>query len=100
MKRLEYWTADRRHRVADGDRMNAFLRRLYAVWMAIGKAIGWVVSHVIMTVIYYAVITPFGLIGRLFGYDPLRLRTPRDVQTYWVERPQAEFSPEQYETQY
>ena len=80
--------------------MKEFLRKLYAAWMAVGKGIGWVVSHVVMTAIYFVVITPIGLVGRLFGYDPLRLRLKPDAETYWVDRPQVEFNPEQCEKQY
>ena len=37
---------------------------------------GWVVSHVLLGLIYYGVVTPLGLILRLTGHDPLQLKTP------------------------
>jgi len=38
--------------------------------------IGWVVSHVLLGLIYYVVVTPMGLILRMRGHDPLQLKAP------------------------
>ncbi|NCY22357.1 hypothetical protein EBX31_10440 [bacterium] len=38
--------------------------------------IGWVVSHVLLGVIFYGLVTPIGLILRLTGHDPLQLKPP------------------------
>jgi hypothetical protein len=45
-----------------------------AVYLFSGVA-GWVVSHVLLVVLFYLVFTPVGLLMRLTGADPLRLRT-------------------------
>ncbi|HEU4365360.1 MAG TPA: SxtJ family membrane protein, partial [Candidatus Krumholzibacteria bacterium] len=58
---------------------------LYLAWMRVFFPLGWVVSHAILIVIYYAVLTPIGLVLRLVGYDPMRRRFDRGASTYWAE---------------
>jgi len=62
------------------------MRRFYVAWMVAVYPIGWTVSHVVMAIVYYGVITPLGLIMRLVGYDPMRRQADSDVTTYWIKR--------------
>jgi hypothetical protein len=39
-----------------------------------------------MTLLFYAIVTPVGLVMRLTGKDLLRLRIDATAQTYWIER--------------
>jgi len=39
-----------------------------------------------MAVIFFAVMTPAGLIMRWLGRDPLRLALDRGATSYWIER--------------
>jgi hypothetical protein len=48
--------------------------------------IGWVVSHVMLALIYYGVMTPIGLVMRLLGRDPLKRKLDRSADTYWEPR--------------
>ena len=43
------------------------LEKVYAVWMGIAFALGWVVSRAILIILFYFVITPIGMIARIFG---------------------------------
>ena len=54
-------------------------------WMAFGHVLGWINSRIILGVVFFVVVTPIGLIMRLFGKDLLRMRTPKS-STYWIER--------------
>lgn len=66
------------------------LRRLVWVgWMYAVFPIGWTISHVLMGLIFYGVITPIGWIMRASGRDPLFRSFDRSASTYWVphERP-------------
>ena len=62
------------------------VRPVYIAWMAIALPIGWVVSHVIMALIYYGVFTPIGLVFRLMGHDPMYRTFDPDAGSYWVRR--------------
>ena len=48
--------------------------------------IGWVMTHVIMAVIFYLVVTPVGVIMRLTGRDPMERAFDRSAKTYWKPR--------------
>lgn len=55
------------------------------VWMKLGDLMGKVVSPLVLGVIFFLLITPVGLIGRLFGRDELRLKRSSG-NTYWIDR--------------
>jgi saxitoxin biosynthesis operon SxtJ-like protein len=65
------------------------LRWLYVGWMIAVFPIGWVVSRVMLAVLFYGVFTPLGLAMRLAGRDVLQLRRPAGRTTYWVPKPAA-----------
>jgi hypothetical protein len=56
---------------------------LYNSWMAVVYPIGWLVSHGLMAMIYYLLMTPIGLVMRLFGRDPLNRDLEPSTTTYW-----------------
>lgn len=61
------------------------LRRLiYLGWVYVTYPIGFVVSHVVLAFAYYVVLTPVGLLMRLFGRDPLKRVFDPAATTYWV----------------
>ena len=70
------------------------------VWLKIGEGLGWVMTRVIMVVLFYAVVTPIGLIGRALGKDFLSLKRDPKATTYWVPVDPADRQREHYERQY
>ncbi len=71
-------------------------RPLYLAWMYAVFPIGWTVSHLLLAVIFYLVITPIGLVLRLFGHDPLKLRDNRSAKSGWYPRERKAGSLETY----
>lgn len=67
----------------------AALKPLYVVLTAVSLPIGFVLSHVIMAIVFYVVLTPVGLIFRAIGRDPLHRRFEPTASTYWVPREPA-----------
>ena len=59
---------------------------MFRGWMYAAYPIGWVVSHVLLGIIYFGLLTPIGKLMGLFGYDPMERRFDRQAPTYWVER--------------
>lgn len=47
--------------------------------------IGFAMAHVILAFIFYGLVTPIGLLRRLFGHDPLKRRSKTAATTYWEE---------------
>ena len=53
----------------------------YKGWMALGYALGWVNSHLILGLVFVVVLQPTAYIMRLFRYDPLR-KQRKSSKTY------------------
>ncbi|MCP9899003.1 hypothetical protein KBZ16_17440 [Vulcanococcus limneticus Candia 3B3] len=62
------------------------LRQPYRAWMALGHALGWVNSHVILGLVFIVVLQPIAYVMRLFGHDPLRRKKNHGNQSYREER--------------
>ncbi len=60
---------------------------IYLAWMFAVYPIGWLLSHVLMGVIYFLLITPTAFVMRLFRVDPLKRRLDADAPTYWEDLP-------------
>jgi len=61
------------------------LQPFNAIWTGFGLLLGRIVSPIILTLIYFSLIAPVGLITRLFGRDELRLKKQR-VSSYWLDK--------------
>ena len=44
------------------------------IWFGLSHLLGTVVSKILLTIIFFLVVVPVGLIRRLFGYDTLKLK--------------------------
>ena len=53
----------------------------YRGWMALGHALGWFNSHIILGAVFLLVLQPIAFVMRLTGYDPLR-RRQQQLTTY------------------
>jgi hypothetical protein len=63
-----------------------WLRPLYVGLMAASLPIGLVMSHIVVGIVFFGVVTPIALLFRLMGRDPLQRRFERRALTYWVPR--------------
>lgn len=63
----------------------ALRRPMFVAWMRLFYPVGWLISQLMLIVVYYLVITPMGLMRRLVGGDPLGRRRRAGAQTNWVE---------------
>lgn len=63
------------------------VRPVYVGLMVLTFPVGWVVSRIILAVLFYGVFTPVGLLFRLMGRDALGLRRRPGKATYWVDKP-------------
>ena len=44
------------------------------VWLGLSHLLGAVVSRILLTTIFFIIVTPISLIRRIFGFDSLKLR--------------------------
>ena len=67
-----------------------FMRLLYLGLSYLTLPIGWVVSHLVLGATWYLVVTPIGLLMRLFGRDPLKRRFEPETSSYWLKHEPVE----------
>jgi ABC-type uncharacterized transport system permease subunit len=59
-------------------------RPIYLGWIYLTYPIGFVVSHVVLAIVFYGVMTPIGLALRLSGRDPLARKFEPERTSYWI----------------
>ena len=77
-----------------------FMRWVFVGMSYLAFPIGFVVSHVVLAAVYYLVLTPIGVLTRLFGYDSMKKRFDPEAKSYWVERPESEVEANRYFRQF
>ena len=60
------------------------LKPVYRIWMTIGLCLGWVNTRIILSIMFYLIILPTGVIMRLFGKDPMARSMIREQKSYRV----------------
>ena len=76
------------------------LRPLNKGWMVFSVLLGWVMTRVILSVLYYIVITPIGIIAKISGKKFLELKIEKGKETYWERRKKTGITREEYERQF
>ena len=67
-----------------GYRHRAFIHPIYLIWMYAAYPIGYVMSHLLLGIVFYGVLTPIGVAMKLVGYDPLKRRLRGGESSYWT----------------
>jgi hypothetical protein len=62
--------------------------RFHRAWMRFATALAFVNTRILLCAMYWGVITPVGVLRRIFGYDPLHRRGIK-CETCWIARPQS-----------
>ncbi len=76
------------------------LRPIQRAWMAFAIVLGWVMTRVILVVLFYVGITPIALIARLVGKRFLDLGFEPGRASYWIKRPAPDRGKERYQSQF
>lgn len=63
----------------------AAAKAFHVAWMRFAAALGHVNSRVLLSLVYYLIVTPYGVVSRLVRRDPLRRRGKAE-ESHWVER--------------
>ena len=66
---------------------------LYRPWMRLAEALGWLNTRILLILIYYLLVTPIGLVLRLFRRSPLD-------HPFWSEVPKHSYGDKHYEKQF
>lgn len=76
------------------------LRPLNRLWLRFGLALHAIVSPVVLSILFFGVITPVGILARFAGKDFLRLTFNRQATTYWIDRQPPGPSPKSMRNQF
>ena len=64
----------------------AALGPINRAWLRFGFVLYKIVNPIIMALLFFSTIVPIGIVMRLRGKDPLRLRRDPDASSYWIGR--------------
>ena len=76
------------------------LKPVYLAWMSVAVVLGFVMSKVILTLFFFLIMMPMGLLARLFGKDFLSLKLDRAAKSYWLPCEKKVKSAAEYERQF
>jgi hypothetical protein len=58
------------------------LKHIYFLWMRFGLVMNRITTPLLLGIVFYLIITPMGLVMRLFGRDAMQLKSASDMQSY------------------
>lgn len=76
------------------------LKPLQKAWMALAMILGWVMTRVILSVLFFLLFTTMGVAARLFGKKFLSLKWKRAEESYWNYREVQKYDKRRSETQF
>jgi saxitoxin biosynthesis operon SxtJ-like protein len=71
-------------------------RAFHRFWMGLAAILGYVNSRILLSLLYYGLFTPVGLVRRLIGRDPMKRRGSAQ-SSYWITRPYTRQTKNQFE---
>lgn len=78
----------------------SLLKPLQKVWMTLAVILGWFMTRLILSILFYFVFTGIGLGSRLFGKQFLDLKMDHSKKSYWSYRELKPFNKNDYEKQF
>jgi hypothetical protein len=74
------------------------LAPVYRGWMRLAGILGWINTRIILVIIFFLIVTPLGMLMRLFRRNPLE--SPGRNGSYWTEPPRSSYGDRHYEKQF
>lgn len=71
-------------------------RGFHRAWMRLAFILGYINSRILLFLMFYGMLTPYGIVSRLFRRDVLNRRT-RARESYWITRPKTRQTKEGFE---
>jgi multisubunit Na+/H+ antiporter MnhG subunit len=76
------------------------LNPVHKAWMTGALLIGWVMTRVILIMVFYLAVTPIALLARVFRRRFLHLDLDRGAKSYWIVKETHDRQKERYEQQF
>ncbi len=78
----------------------AILKPIQKVWMTIAVIMGWIMTRVILSLLFFLVFTPMAVAARLLGKHFLLLKWKSADQSYWNHREREAYDKKRSEMQF
>ena len=78
----------------------AALKYVYKAWMSLAVVMGFIMTRVIMIIIFYLLVTPIGLIASITGKKFLDMKIDQNAKSYWLARDKSLKVKADYERQF
>ena len=78
----------------------AALKYVYKAWMSLAVVMGFIMTRVIMIIIFYLLVTPIGLIASITGKKFLDMKIDQNAKSYWLARDKSIKVKADYERQF
>jgi len=76
-------------------------KSIYKLWLGFSVVLGYFISRIILTIVFFIVLTPMALIMRILGRDPMERKLDPAASSYWKRKEQPDdTSIERYEKQF
>lgn len=69
-------------------------------WMKFAMILGAINSRILLTVVYFSIVTPLAILLRILGKRPIAVRPDKTTSSYWHERGAEEFTSRRLERQF
>ena len=76
------------------------LKPLNKIWMGLAIILGFIMSRVILTVLFYLVLTPIAILAKIVGKKFMVLKYDKSAETYWEKRTNIHKKQIDYERQF
>ena len=76
------------------------LKPVFVVWMKFAEVLNWVMTRLLLSIVFFLMITPTRLLMRIFSDDPLKRRFELDAASYWEEPEEQPDDPARYENMF
>jgi hypothetical protein len=76
------------------------IKPVFIVFSYIGFGMGWVMTRIILFILFYLFITPISILARKFGNRFLDLRFDRSKESYWLPVKDNKNNRENFEKQF
>jgi membrane-bound ClpP family serine protease len=76
------------------------LKPFNKIWMSLAIILGWIMTRVILSILFYVALTSLRFIAMVFNKRFLNLKIDKSADTYWEKRENQKFDPSNYERQF
>lgn len=78
----------------------ALLKPIYLILTKVSFVMNWIISRLVLFIIFYVLFTPMGLIIRFFGADLLDRKIDKRKESYWKAKEKNTLASSGYEKQF